>query len=214
METNRSTEMQGARDRILEAASDLFAKDGLAVGVNAIIERASVAKATFYHHFPSKADLVVAWLRGSDARWIDWVIPEVHRRTADPVARLVVLFDVLAEWFAMDDFHGCPYLNFPSQIRDPDHPAREEARLFVEEVRSWVQDLAEEAALPEPGEVAKEIHALVAGTISLALVTSSDVPAAAGRSAALQLLAVRLGTTVPALQARLGRHDGFGTEEG
>jgi AcrR family transcriptional regulator len=62
--------VQGAaRDRIVAAASDLFFRRGIrATGVDTLIERADVAKSTFYRHFRSKDDLIVAWLRSADAR--------------------------------------------------------------------------------------------------------------------------------------------------
>src|ERR1700694_4431274 len=69
------------RDRILAAASALFARNGIrAVGVDAIIAAAGVAKASFYRHFRSKDDLVVAWLRDGRARWLDRVRAESARR--------------------------------------------------------------------------------------------------------------------------------------
>jgi AcrR family transcriptional regulator len=59
-----------ARQRLLLAASELFYRDGIsATGVDALTEAAKVAKATFYRHFPSKDDLVMAWLQQPEARW-------------------------------------------------------------------------------------------------------------------------------------------------
>jgi AcrR family transcriptional regulator len=65
----------GARDRILETAYVLFARRGVCgVGIDEVIGRSRVAKATLYRHFPSKDDLVVAFLELREQRWtLDWV---------------------------------------------------------------------------------------------------------------------------------------------
>jgi AcrR family transcriptional regulator len=198
------------RERILEASSELFSRLGIqGVGVDTIIERAGVAKATFYKHFPSKDALVLAWLRG-DARWLDWFSAEVEARTEAPLERLLVTFDVLGEWFRQDDFEGCPFQNSMSEIRDPNHPALQEIRSYVEEVRAWLAVSTEAAHLREPEELASQIRILVAGAIWLAFMTSSSAPAATARAATLELLSARLGVTRQVVEDRInaGRKTG------
>jgi AcrR family transcriptional regulator len=75
-----------ARERILESAYDLFSRKGVrAVGVEEVIERSAVAKATLYRHFPSKDDLVLAFLRRREEVWTHgWVEAEARRRGASP----------------------------------------------------------------------------------------------------------------------------------
>jgi AcrR family transcriptional regulator len=61
-----------ARQRILDTAYDLFSHRGIrAVGTDELIERAGVAKATFYRHFPSKDDLVLAFLDQRERVWVE-----------------------------------------------------------------------------------------------------------------------------------------------
>ena len=68
-----------ARDRILLSAASLFAGGRIRVtGVDALIARADVAKATFYRHFPSKDDVVAGWLQRPEARWLDVVVGELE----------------------------------------------------------------------------------------------------------------------------------------
>lgn len=191
------------RERILEASSDLFSRIGIqAAGVDTIVEQAGVAKATFYKHFPSKDDLVLAWLRG-DARWLDWFSADVEARTESPLERLLVTFDVLGEWFRQDDFEGCPFQNSMSEIRDPNHPARQEIASYVEEVRAWLSVSTEAADLRDPEELAAQIKLLVAGAIWLAFMTSSSAPAATARAATLELLSARLGVTRQVVEERI-----------
>src|SRR5713226_4676988 len=80
--------LKAPRQRILDAAGDRFYRDGIrAVGVDAIIAAAGVAKASFYRHFRSKEQLVLEWLRSDQARWIDPVRAETERRASTSNAR-------------------------------------------------------------------------------------------------------------------------------
>src|SRR6267143_1614513 len=83
------------RDRILEAAYDLFSRRGIrAVGIDEVIDRAGVAKATLYRHFPSKDALAVAFLELREQRWSrDLVEAEATRRSATPEEQILAVFD-------------------------------------------------------------------------------------------------------------------------
>jgi AcrR family transcriptional regulator len=177
------------RDRILDASAGLFGRYGVqAVGIDGIIEEADVAKATLYKQFRSKDDLILAWLRGRDARWVDWVTEEVERRTDVPLERLTVLFDVLEGWFERDDFFGCPYQNTAAEVRASAEPIHMEIRSYMEEVKDWLRRLIEAAELPHADELAERLRLLVAGSIWIAFITGSSSPAATARAAAWTLL--------------------------
>jgi AcrR family transcriptional regulator len=192
--------------RILQAASDLFGREGtIAVGVDRIIDRADTAKATLYKRFRSKDDLVLSWLRTPDARWLDRVAAEVERRSSDPVARIVLTMDVLKGWFEDDAFHGCPFTNTCSDVRDPHHPIRGEIRAYLDEVREWLRDLAVTSGAEHPDDLARELHTVIAGTICLAFATSRSEPASAGRRAMVALLAEGLGISRAEVEARSGK---------
>ncbi|WP_266156342.1 TetR/AcrR family transcriptional regulator [Dyella silvatica] len=101
-----------ARDRILQTAHDLFYRDGVrATGIDRVIAEAGVTKVTFYRHFPSKDDLVLAYLAYRHQRWIDWFIDALKRHGArgKPLAAAVVA--AMSEWFASEDFRGCAFIN-------------------------------------------------------------------------------------------------------
>src|SRR5690242_13103389 len=102
----------GARDRILDTAYDLFSRHGIrAVGVDRIIAESGVAKMSLYRHFPSKDDLVIAFLDTRHERWAEaWLATELERRTDTPTGRLLAMFDLLGEWFAREDFEGCSFV--------------------------------------------------------------------------------------------------------
>ena len=102
-----------AHDRILEVAYDLFShRSTRAVGVDEVIERAGVAKATLYRHFPSKDDLVLAFLELRDTRWIEgFVEAEARRHGCTPEEHLLAIFDAYDGWFHLEDFEACSFVN-------------------------------------------------------------------------------------------------------
>ena len=113
-----------ARDRILDTSYELFSRRGVrAVGVDEVIERAGVAKATLYRHFPSKDDLVVAFLERREERWtIGWVETEARRRGSGPEEQLLAIFDAFDEWFRREDFEACSFINVLLEL-GPQHAA-------------------------------------------------------------------------------------------
>jgi AcrR family transcriptional regulator len=176
------------RERILAAATELFAENGVrATGVKAIIARAGVAKGTFYAQFESKNDLVIAWLKSSPVRWFDSVRAELEARTPSPAERLTLLFDLLGEWLASDDFHGCQILNTALEARLAG-PALVELQSEVEE---YLRSTAREAGLTDPDGLAAQLLVLVAGTITTATAYRSADRVAAARAAADSLVAAR-----------------------
>jgi len=86
-----------ARERILEAASRLFLRDGFrAVGVDTIVAEAGIAKMTLYTHFPSKDDLIVAYLERANGQFWEW-LDGASAGVDDPRARLVAMFDAVGK---------------------------------------------------------------------------------------------------------------------
>jgi AcrR family transcriptional regulator len=177
----------GARQRILDTAYELFARRGVrAVGVDEVIDRAGVAKATLYRHFPSKDDLVVAFLQLREQRWtLDWVEAEARRRGATPEPQLLAIFELFDDWFHRDDFEACSFINVLLEM-GPAHPAGRASIVHLENIRSVVSRLAEEAGLPEPESFARSWHILMKGSIVSA--TEGDADAARRARAIARLL--------------------------
>jgi AcrR family transcriptional regulator len=163
-----------AREDVLDAAYELFPQKGIrAIGVDAIIARAGVAKATFYHHFPSKDDLVIAFLQRREQLWTrEWFEAEVNRRGATPQARLLAIFDVFDEWFQRDDFEGCPFLRTLFETFEAYQPQENSvaaaARLHLASIRDIVQLYAEQAGVSQPADLAHKWQMLMAGSIAFA----------------------------------------------
>ena len=180
----------------MKAASELFYEQGIsATGVDALIDLANVAKATFYRHFASKDDLVLAWLRSPYARWIDAVVPELEGRVSSPLARLVLFWDVMADWVEGHGFIGCPYINTLAEARETSDPAHEEVRSFVEEVDGYFAATAAAAGVAEPADLGRRLRFIAMGFFISVSLERSREPAETARLATIDLLAVALGTT-------------------
>jgi AcrR family transcriptional regulator len=153
-----------ARDRILDAAYDLFSANGVrAVGIDAILERSGVAKMTLYRHFPSKQDLALAYLEERDARWTHaWLEAEVTSRATDPRERLLAIFDVFDEWFQRADFEGCAFVNV---MLEGDEPAAQASTAYLADIRVVLRGFARDAGIPKPDDFARKWHILMKGSI-------------------------------------------------
>ena len=179
-----------ARDRLLAAASQLFHENGVqATGVDLIVGEAGVAKATFYRHFPSKDDLIIAWLRDPRTRWLDRIRAEVDTSDADAAERIPMFFEVVADWLETESYRGSPYLNTLVEIRDPMHPARRIIREYFQEVEDYLDGLISAAGYRDSRMLAAEIETLISGATTLAVVHASRTPVLAARDAAVRLLA-------------------------
>jgi AcrR family transcriptional regulator len=156
-----------ARERILEAAYELFSRHGVrAVGIDAIIRRSGVARMTLYRHFASKEALVLAFLERREQRWTqDWLQAEVQRRSDDPAQRLLAVFDVFDEWFRREDFEGCSFINVLLEIAEPQSKLHHASAQYLAKIRALVVDLARDAGVADPEGLAHKWHILMKGSI-------------------------------------------------
>jgi AcrR family transcriptional regulator len=179
LETHRQPAEAGhsARERILDASYELFSQRGIrGVGVNEVIERAGVATATLYRHFPSKDRLVLAFLEMREQRWTRGLVEaEAQRRGSDPEERLLAIFDVFDEWFHRDDFEACSFINVLLEM-GPQHPAGDASVDYLDHIRSIVRRFADEAGLRDTESFARSWHILMKGSIVSA--AEGDVEAA------------------------------------
>ncbi|MGY6277994.1 TetR/AcrR family transcriptional regulator [Methylomonas sp. MgM2] len=105
-----------ARERILLTAHDLFYRDGIrATGIDKVIAEAKVTKVTFYRHFPSKNDLVRAFLDYRHQVWIGW-FKDALKRHGTTREGLMALIPVLSEWFENPIYRGCAFINIAAEL--------------------------------------------------------------------------------------------------
>jgi AcrR family transcriptional regulator len=176
-----------ARDRLLAAANELFYAEGVhTVGIDRVIERAGVAKASLYSTFGSKDGLIRAYLSlRADARRQrieGWLARHDHPRD-----RILAIFDALAEAIALPTFRGCAFMNASAE-----GPRGETAVTQVcADTRAWTRgmfvDLARELGVADPELIGRQLHALYDGA-SIAAAMDRDVGAAAASRAAAAVL--------------------------
>ena len=148
---------------MLAAACELFYGDGIcATGVSAVAERAGVTKMTLYAHFPSKEELVRAYLEDSDRRWREF-LEERLSGCEDSRDRLLAVCDAYREYFVAREMRGCAFVNCAAEFPDPDHPARREIRRHKAGVRERLRDLAAEAGAEEPVGLAERLFVVLEG---------------------------------------------------
>jgi AcrR family transcriptional regulator len=144
----------------------LFARRGIRdVGIDEVISKADVAKATLYRHFTTKNDLVLAFLVRREELWTKgWVEAEARRRGKTPERQLLAIFDLFDEWFHRDDFEACSFINVLLEMTSS-HPLGVASAKHLENIRTVIGTLAEEAELREPEEFARSWHILMKGSI-------------------------------------------------
>ena len=189
MAKKRTATREPVPDRLLDTASELFYREGIqSVGIQRVIDEAGIAKASLYAHFPSKDDLVAACLERRGAAWREIAQREILDAPLDARAKILTLFDRVADWVASDDFRGCPFQKAGSELADPAHPAR----AVVERQRAWLQGLlrglVEEAGLQPVDGVTGALLLLYEGAAAAALLDKSPQPGQHARWAAEAIL--------------------------
>jgi AcrR family transcriptional regulator len=167
-----------ARERILSAAYGLFTRRGIgAVGIDEVIERAGVAKATLYRHFGTKNELVLAVLRRREQLWTLGLVETQSRQRADtPEEQLLAIFDVFHDWFqSRDGFEGCSFINVLLEM-GATHPAGQACVAHLDNIRGMVRQRAQAAGLRDIDNFARSWHILMKGSIISA--TEGDLEAA------------------------------------
>ncbi len=111
--TAPATDAPSARDRILRSAHDLFYRDGVrATGVDRVIAESGVAKLTFYRHFPSKNELIRAYLDYRHRRWMAWFADALARHGGRPDA----IAPAMGEWLRDPGYRGCAFINSVGEL--------------------------------------------------------------------------------------------------
>lgn len=178
----------GARERLLSTASELFYRHGINnVGIDLVLARSGVAKASLYHHFKSKDELVLAFLEKMDAEWSAWLRSRVEASKASGRLKPLAVFDALGEWFATETFRGCPFISTAAEVHDPGSPIHRAAWQFKQGLRRYLLELLEESGRPDPA-LADQLLLLADGAIVRAALENRPEAAATARQAAAALL--------------------------
>lgn len=159
------------RERIVDAATELFYRQGLrAVSADKIVAQVGITKVTFYRYFPTKDDLIVAYLERR-AQWERDAIAGARAAAGDASEVFRIVAAAIGAESCSPGFRGCPFINAAAEYADPDHPVRH----VVDAHRRWfkaaIQELLDEIGVPGSDRVADELvmlrdGAMVSGYLS------------------------------------------------
>jgi AcrR family transcriptional regulator len=178
---------KSARERLLDAANELFYAEGVqTVGIDRVIEKAGVAKATLYNTFGSKEELVKAYLESRHAGTTARLHAAVDRES-DPRARLLAVFDAQAEFFTQPGFRGCAFSSATAEA-PPGGLIEQAADDYRADIRGLFADLAADAGAPQPDDLARKLQLLYDGAGMSARMDRDPSIALAARTAAETLI--------------------------
>jgi AcrR family transcriptional regulator len=197
------------RDRLVAAAVELFYRHGFgAIGIDRVIGSAGVTKTTFYKHFESKDDLMVAAVRRRD-EWESLAWDRAVRKIAgdDPAKQLLAMLDVMDLWFNDPDFHGCMFLNTAIEFPNPHDPVHQAAAAHKRKTRDHFRNLAKAAGADAAAAetFADCFTALVEGALILRQTHGRNDAARVVRPAVEQLIGTYLPNAVRRRRTRNGR---------
>ena len=176
-----ASEKPTMKERILETADRLFYLQGLrAVGVDTIAAEIGISKRTLYNHFPSKDQLISAYLERR--------FTKAPASDKPPVEQILGTFDRLERGFASKGFRGCPFVNAVAEMGAEDQSVRKIAIAFKESRRLWFRDLLTQLDVADAEGLATQLALLVDGSIAQDLVRNDPSMARAAKEAARVLL--------------------------
>jgi AcrR family transcriptional regulator len=168
------------KDKLFETAARLFYQHGYrAIGVDTLAAESGIGKMTLYRHYPSKDELILAYLRDSDDNF--WNHFETITKDL-PSARekLLSFFRSLQDYVISPACYGCPFNNVATEFPEPGYAGHQVALEHKQKVRTWFMQLAQETGASQPKALADGLFLLMDGAYMAARMfgSSTDNPAA------------------------------------
>jgi AcrR family transcriptional regulator len=172
-----------ARERILLTAHDLFYADGIrATGIDRIIKQAKVTKVTFYRHFPSKNDLIIAFLEYRHQGWMDWFTESIKRYGNTVEA----LMPTLLEWFGSAHYRGCAFINSVGEFGETMPEVIQLSQQHKEDMTRFIETLLADSA--DKKNTANALALAIDGAIIRSQIDQNPETAIAGFSIIVEAL--------------------------
>ena len=155
------------KERLVETASKLFYEKGYnRTGINEILEKSEVAKASMYQHFRSKEDICLAYLRRKDEDFIADLKAYISKLPQGK-ERVMGLFGFLKEFYYRDGFRGCWCLNTISEIPKEDEEISAEIKTQKNNFRNFITNLVKEnLEVSNEKRIADRLYILYEGGIA------------------------------------------------
>ena len=181
---------QDTKTRILNKAAQVFYEHGYkATGVDAIAKAVDITKATLYHHFKNKDELIEVSLRLLSEFHRDKYVKAWNKKGLSPQQKLTILFDEMHEFFKEPDCYGCPFINAASEYTDRESPVRKICESHYAFLTKHLEQFAHDASLIKPRTVAEQITGCIAGAYSAWFVGGLKNAAKQGKKVAELIIA-------------------------
>lgn len=162
------------RDRLLDAAAELFYREGVHVGVEALCKAAGVSKRSMYQLFASKDELISASLERSAPTYATATLPPDDDGRA-PRERILQVFHNLEALAASPAYQGCPYVATATELKCTDHPASRTARRYKDAMTDFFRGEAERGGAKDPELLARQLTVVFDGSGARAVVQGAGL---------------------------------------
>lgn len=195
MDTMTHSRAATAGDRVLKTAAALFAAEGLYnVGISRIIDEAGVAKATFYRYFPSRDDLVVAYVDGLGRSWGEALMEAAGPFATHPVDQLLGMFDALAQYGQPGNNCSAAFLRAAAESR-PGTAAHQKITEHKARILVWITSLTRQAGADDPYELARTLELILEGGQAQEMTTPDPETPHLARAAARHVIRAAVART-------------------
>jgi AcrR family transcriptional regulator len=166
------------KEKVFQTAARLFYQNGYrAVGVDSIAAESGIGKMTLYRHYPSKDELIVAYLRDNDEFfWENF--EQATKDAVTPREKLLAFFEALQEYVTAPACYGCPFLNVASEYPDMDYPGHQTAIKHKQSVLARFRQLAKDSGARDPDIIAAQLFLLMDGAYTASRMFGAKNPAA------------------------------------
>jgi AcrR family transcriptional regulator len=151
------------KEKLFQTAARLFYQHGFrAIGVDTIAAESGIGKMTLYRHYPSKDDLIVAYLRDSNQDFWDQ-FEQITKDAPTAGEKLLAFFEALQSYVLSPDCYGCPFINVAAEYPESDYAGHQVALEHKQSVLARFRQLSEEAGARQPDALANALFLLMDG---------------------------------------------------
>lgn len=181
--------MQNMRERILAVAIEQFETQGIhASGINTIIAKSGIAKATLYKHFPSKNQLIMAYLREKSDRFYDWLNTKLSTKKPSSLETLFELCELFEQWMMTPEFHGFPFHSASVEFPDPTHPINNYSVELSLELQRYLSKIVAHTAVKDPETLGQQLTIIFEGAALIERLSPGIGAAKRAKNAAITLI--------------------------